>query len=421
VASDTRAAFDDTDDTNGTNGTEPPETDTDAGNTGDAGDELDGRGREPDYYALLGVSPTASDVEIHHAFRRLAMLWHPDRFTAAPPVLRERAERRMRAVIRARDVLTNPISRHEYDARRSGPHTEPELHPDARPFAMPYTPPPFFGAGSMAHYERRAPNPNGAGQFFGALALILAIGLAAGALNGRFGSGAGAFIALIFTLGLFLLAGVLFTDETALARAATHFMEADPAPARPRRAPSRASMHRASHHHAGNHHKHVNQQAHDRAKTQAAPGRQYSGSHPDSGADGNDTAAKEHDRERPGDVEFDELVKQALAGVPDEFQPWLENVVVQVVREPSRRQLLEMQVRPNCTLLGLYVGVPVTHQAHFTGQGAPPEIISIFQGPIERYAGHDPERVKEQVRRTVLHEVAHHFGMSHEEMPAWIR
>ena len=406
MASDPRAAFD--------------ETEQSSSGSGDELD-LDLPGAEPDYYAILGVSPTATDDEIHHAFRRLAKLWHPDRFTAAPPALRARAERRMRAVIRARDVLTDPISRHQYDARRTGSHAaELPLHPAARPIHMPYTPPPFFGAGSMAHYERHTVNPNGAGQFFGVLALILALGLAASAANGRFGDGIGEFVAFALMLGLFLLAGILFTDSSILARAATHFMETEPAPARQRRAPSHSGVRHAGHHHAGNHHQRLHQKVRNRAKSPSASGPRTDAS-PPPGGPGHDGAASQSDPEQPGDSEFDQLVKQALEGVPDEFQPWLENVVVQVAREPSRRQLLEMQVRPNCTLLGLYVGVPVTHHAHFTGHGAPPEIITIFQGPIERYARHDPERVKEQVRRTVLHELAHHFGMSHEAMPAWIR
>lgn len=409
MASDPRAAYDDT---------ESSGADT-------VDDEPDMHGVEPDYYAILGVPTTATDDEIHHAFRRLAKLWHPDRFNNAPPALRERAERRMRAVIRARDVLTDPISRHQYDARRAGPYaSEPTLHPAARPIHMPNTPPPFFGAGSVAHYERHTQNPNGAGQFFGALALILALGLAASATNGRFGAGIGEFVAFAFMLGLFLLAGILFTDSSILARATRQFLEAEPAPARTRRASSHAASRHGSRHHPGNHsgshHTRASQKMRDRAKAPAGSGPHDNSPSPDIHLKEN-AAPLDHDHEQPGDTAFDQLVKQALAGVPDEFQPWLENVVVQVAREPSRRQLLEMQVRPDCTLLGLYVGVPVTHHAHFTGHGAPPEIITIFQGPIERYARHDPERVKEQVRRTVLHELAHHFGMSHEAMPAWIR
>ena len=404
VAGNARATYDDT---------EPPETGMD-------GEPEDVPGREPDYYAILGVQPDATADDIHRAFRRLAKLWHPDRFTAAPPVLHERAERRMRAIIRARDVLDDPIHRRAYDARRGEPRgAEPELGAGARPFPMPNAPPPFFGAGSMAHYERRTPNPNGAGQFFGILVLILAVGLAASAFNGHFGNGTGAFVVFALVLGLLLLAGFLFSNESALARAATHFIEAEPGPGRPRRAPGRAGAQRAKqHHHAGNHHQHLNRNVHDGRKKGTPSRSRHSAA---AGDEPDEAAAVEDEQQQSGDHEFDALVRQALDGVPDEFQPWLENVVVQVVREPSKEQLRELQVRPNCTLLGLYVGVPLTHHYRFTGQGAPPEIITIFQGPIERHAGHDPERVKEQVRRTVLHEVAHHFGMSHEAMPEWIR
>ncbi|MEO7002949.1 MAG: J domain-containing protein, partial [Ktedonobacterales bacterium] len=48
-------------------------------------------GGEPEYYAVLGIAPAASEVELRHAYRRLAKLWHPDRYTAAPAELRARA------------------------------------------------------------------------------------------------------------------------------------------------------------------------------------------------------------------------------------------------------------------------------------------------------------------------------------------
>jgi predicted Zn-dependent protease with MMP-like domain len=50
-----------------------------------------------------------------------------------------------------------------------------------------------------------------------------------------------------------------------------------------------------------------------------------------------------------------------------------------------------------------------------------PEIITIYQRTIEAYCHEDPDRIREQVRHTVLHEVAHHFGIDHHEMPIWIR
>ncbi len=68
-----------------------------------------------DLYAVLGVTPAATDDEIRRAFRTQAKRWHPDRFAAGPPERRERAERRIRAVIAAYAVLNSPLRRAAYD------------------------------------------------------------------------------------------------------------------------------------------------------------------------------------------------------------------------------------------------------------------------------------------------------------------
>src|SRR5262249_31846615 len=78
-------------------------------------------GGEPDFYAVLGVSASASDAEGGRAFRRLAKLWHPDHYVDAPEPLRERAERRMRSIIRAYDAISTPEARESYDLRRARP------------------------------------------------------------------------------------------------------------------------------------------------------------------------------------------------------------------------------------------------------------------------------------------------------------
>jgi predicted Zn-dependent protease with MMP-like domain len=71
------------------------------------------------------------------------------------------------------------------------------------------------------------------------------------------------------------------------------------------------------------------------------------------------------------------------------------------------------------TLLGLYEGIPLTtYGSRYSSQ---PETITIYQRTIESYCHGDPDRIREQVRHTVLHEVAHHFGIDHNEMPIWIR
>jgi predicted Zn-dependent protease with MMP-like domain len=97
----------------------------------------------------------------------------------------------------------------------------------------------------------------------------------------------------------------------------------------------------------------------------------------------------------------------------------MDNVMVQVKYEPDKETLKRVGVNEGYTLLGLYEGVPLTtYGQHYAPY---PEIITIYQRPIEDYCHLNAARVREQVRTTVLHEVAHHFGMGHEEMPIWVK
>jgi len=116
---------------------------------------------------------------------------------------------------------------------------------------------------------------------------------------------------------------------------------------------------------------------------------------------------------------FEALVQEALATIPPALQEKMENVTVRVAYEPDEETLARVGVNEGHTLLGLYEGVPLTVYGR---DNAPyPELITIFQRPIEEYCQHDPERIRAQVRATVLHEVAHHFGLGHEEMPIWVK
>lgn len=117
--------------------------------------------------------------------------------------------------------------------------------------------------------------------------------------------------------------------------------------------------------------------------------------------------------------QFEELVQEALATIPEEFHEKMENIIVQVEYEPDEETWTRVGVQEGHTLLGLYEGVPLTaYGRHYAPY---PETITIYQRPIEDYCRHNPTRIREQVRTTVLHEVAHHFGMGHEEMPIWAK
>ena len=66
-------------------------------------------------------------------------------------------------------------------------------------------------------------------------------------------------------------------------------------------------------------------------------------------------------------------------------------------------------------LLGLYQGVPLTRRGSGYS-GALPDKITIYRGPLERLYGRDPELLRAQIRHVVLHEIAHHFGISDERL-----
>ncbi len=116
---------------------------------------------------------------------------------------------------------------------------------------------------------------------------------------------------------------------------------------------------------------------------------------------------------------FEQLVKEALASIPTEFHEKMENVLVRVQYEPGEEVMQRVGMKEGYTLLGLYEGVPLT--TYGQARVPHPEIITIYQRSIEAYCHGDPDRIRNQVRHTVLHEVAHHFGIDHEEMPIWIR
>ncbi len=324
---------------------------------------------EPDYYAALGLTPAASAADVRHAYHRLAKLWHPDRFMHAPEALRERAGRRMRTLTAAYAVLGNAEARHAYDARRGlsddadARHGEVPLvfQRDASVWGSPWG----FGGATPGYATGRRGTPDGGSVFFALLAgTVLLLVLLYAQRNGGGQSGGMLAFGAVLLLVVLVLWALSSPSGGASGRPRPGWMDAEP-PTPPQ------------------------DQMPDAPAADAAPR-----------------------------TDFERLVDEALAQVPERFQPYLENVVVRVEPEPSAADLAAVGVREGGLLLGLYHGVNLTRQRGF---GAAPEEITIYQRPIEEYCAGDPERIRHQVLATVLHELAHHFGLEHEDMPAWVK
>jgi predicted Zn-dependent protease with MMP-like domain len=118
-------------------------------------------------------------------------------------------------------------------------------------------------------------------------------------------------------------------------------------------------------------------------------------------------------------TEFEQMVRDTLDSIPKEFQRQMGNLVIMVEDEPSPDVLVSSHVENGSLLLGLYSGVPLT--ALGSNQQMLPERITIYQRNIEKICHNDPDLIKERVRQTVLHEIAHHFGIDHEKMPHWLK
>ncbi len=109
--------------------------------------------------------------------------------------------------------------------------------------------------------------------------------------------------------------------------------------------------------------------------------------------------------EVPADVDFDEAITDAVESLPDELRRAMSNVGIVVEDEPP----------PGMPLLGLYQGIPLTRRTSSYG-AVPPDKITIYRGPLERLSHGDPERLRGAIRHVVVHELAHHFGISDDRL-----
>jgi predicted Zn-dependent protease with MMP-like domain len=132
--------------------------------------------------------------------------------------------------------------------------------------------------------------------------------------------------------------------------------------------------------------------------------------------------------------EFEKIVADAFALVPEKFTAKVKNMALLIEDEPSLETLRENNIGEGHTLLGLYRGIPKTERGDSYGVGATlPDTITIFKNPIIQKAAEDSgvgellewgelptepmkKHIRTIVRNTIWHEIAHHFGMDEFEI-----
>jgi predicted Zn-dependent protease with MMP-like domain len=103
---------------------------------------------------------------------------------------------------------------------------------------------------------------------------------------------------------------------------------------------------------------------------------------------------------------FEDHVRRAVESLPDELRRAMSNVAIVVEDENAEEP----------DLFGLYTGVPLTDRGAESYAGALPDKIEIYRLPLEAEFGDDPDLLEEEIRVTVLHEIAHHFGIGEERL-----
>jgi predicted Zn-dependent protease with MMP-like domain len=104
-------------------------------------------------------------------------------------------------------------------------------------------------------------------------------------------------------------------------------------------------------------------------------------------------------------IDFEEHVRRALESLPDDLRSAMANVEIVVEDENPE----------DPDLLGLYTGIPLTERDSGYS-GVLPDKIAIYRLPLEEEFGDDPQLLEEEIRITVLHELAHHFGIDEDRL-----
>jgi predicted Zn-dependent protease with MMP-like domain len=110
---------------------------------------------------------------------------------------------------------------------------------------------------------------------------------------------------------------------------------------------------------------------------------------------------------------FRVFITESLASLPKEHIEKLENVALLIADDPSPEQREKLVLRDDETLFGLYEGVPLNRRQGRTQLF--PDRITLFKGPLCRSVVSLPE-LKEQIRHTLWHEIAHYYGLNHAQI-----
>jgi len=114
------------------------------------------------------------------------------------------------------------------------------------------------------------------------------------------------------------------------------------------------------------------------------------------------------------DEQFQQLINEALDTLPKDRMEHVQNVAFLFEDEPTPEQRVKLELRRDQTLLGLYEGIPLARRQGMTNVFQPDK-ITLFKLPLCAIAN-SPEELKEQIRHTMWHELAHYFGLDHEQI-----
>ncbi len=117
---------------------------------------------------------------------------------------------------------------------------------------------------------------------------------------------------------------------------------------------------------------------------------------------------------RMSEEDFEDVVADALDSIPPAFDDYLERIIIDIEPVPDADTVRRMRLGDARTLLGLFHGVPLTER-HVEAPPPMPNRIIIYQRNIERICRNRRQMVR-QIRKTVLHELGHHFGLDEDDL-----